>query len=420
MSVISQRQASTISNQVHNAVDSTTIWRTAIGNYTVIYMKGNVIWRNSAYDIEFPRYATPKDDGLPLRILSFDNNGKLMVSSVNSLDGRYISTVTSAMVLAALGYTPISVETDPTVPSYAKSLTSFSVIKGSTDALYQAIGSYITTEIDPTVASHIKSITTGNITTWNTVNGKLNVSDTTGKWKPIGYVPTWTSITGKPAFFTGDYNDLTNKPTIPTNTNQLINGAGFITSAALSGYATTASVTSALAGKQDVLVSGTNLKTVGGQTLLGSGNVSVGSGTVTSVALSSTDFLVSGTPITASGTLVANLANSGVTAGTYGRVTVNAKGIVTAGKRQETFSGTTNASGIYTVTFGSSYSVAPNIQANIVNGTNNQVITMTASTTGFTCTVSQRNAVTLLGIEVLLATAAPVNNSTVDVLITEK
>ena len=26
--------------------------------------------------------------------------------------------------------------------------------------------------------------------------------------------------------FSGDYNDLTNKPTIPTNNNQLTNGAG--------------------------------------------------------------------------------------------------------------------------------------------------------------------------------------------------
>ena len=34
-----------------------------------------------------------------------------------------------------------------------------------------------------------------------------------------------------PAGFSGDYNDLTNKPTIPTNNNQLTNGAGYITAA---------------------------------------------------------------------------------------------------------------------------------------------------------------------------------------------
>ena len=47
------------------------------------------------------------------------------------------------------------------------------------------------------------------------------------------YDVAWSSVTGKPSFATvatsGSYNDLSNKPTIPTNTNQLTNGAGFIT-----------------------------------------------------------------------------------------------------------------------------------------------------------------------------------------------
>ena len=37
---------------------------------------------------------------------------------------------------------------------------------------------------------------------------------------------------------TGDYDDLIDKPTIPTDTSDLTNSAGFITSSALSGYAT--------------------------------------------------------------------------------------------------------------------------------------------------------------------------------------
>jgi plastocyanin len=51
---------------------------------------------------------------------------------------------------------------------------------------------------------------------------------------------TWSQITSKPTFATvatsGSYDDLTNKPTIPTNTSQLINGAGFITSVGTISY----------------------------------------------------------------------------------------------------------------------------------------------------------------------------------------
>ena len=110
-----------------------------------------------------------------------------------------------------------------------------------------------------------------------------------------------------------------------------------------------------------------------------------------------------------------SLPNVG-TAGTYGKVTTDSQGRVTSGKRVETYSGTTNGSGNYTVTFGTAYSVAPNIQANIVGGTNTNLIKITSvSTTGFTVNVVNRTDV--VG---LLPTYAVVNGASVDVLITEK
>jgi hypothetical protein len=61
-------------------------------------------------------------------------------------------------------------------------------------------------------------------------------------------------------------------------------------------------LTLALGSKQNLLVSGTNIKTVNGSSLLGSGNLAVG--TVTSVAASvPTGFSIAGSPITGSGTL---------------------------------------------------------------------------------------------------------------------
>ena len=59
------------------------------------------------------------------------------------------------------------------------------------------------TETDPTVPNHVKNITQANITSWN------NKSE-----------------------FSGDYNDLTNKPTIPTiptNVSAFTNDAGYLT-----------------------------------------------------------------------------------------------------------------------------------------------------------------------------------------------
>lgn len=148
----------------------------------------------------------------------------------------------------------------------------------------------------------------------------------------------------------------------------------------------------------------------------------IGTGTVTSVGMSSSDLTISGGPVTTSGTLTVNLNNTGITSGNYGVLTVDSKGRATAGKRMELYSGTTNASGVYTVTFGTAYSATPHIQANITNQANlNQFVRVTSvSTTGFTINVFQRNSVTLLSTDLLLATTVNVNGATIDVLVAEK
>lgn len=107
------------------------------------------------------------------------------------------------------GYT----ETDPTVPSWAKQPTkptySYSEIANTptiptkTSDLANDSG-FITgyTETDPIFSASIASgITSADISAWN---GKSN--------------------------FSGSYNDLTNKPTIPSKTSQLTNDSGYITS----------------------------------------------------------------------------------------------------------------------------------------------------------------------------------------------
>lgn len=78
----------------------------------------------------------------------------------------------------------------------------------------------------------------------------------------------WGDITGKPDFkavaTSGSYDDLTNKPAIPTKTSDLTNNSGFVNDYQLSG-------------KQDKLVSGTNIKTINNESILGSGNITTAS-----------------------------------------------------------------------------------------------------------------------------------------------
>lgn len=69
-----------------------------------------------------------------------------------------------------------------------------------------------------------------------------------------------------------------------------------------------ATARSGLADKQDTLVSGTNIKTINNESLLGSGNISIQGGTAT-------DVQINGTSITSSD--IANI----VTEGTYNATT---------------------------------------------------------------------------------------------------
>ena len=72
----------------------------------------------------------------------------------------------------------------------------------------------------------------------------------------------------------------------------------------------------ALNGKQSLLINGTNIKTLAGATIIGPGSITV-TGDATATGTGST--------------LNISLSPTGVTAGTYNNVTVDAKGRVTAG-----------------------------------------------------------------------------------------
>lgn len=112
--------------------------------------------------------------------------------NIKTIDGESIlgsGDIALAEVAKTGSYNDLS--DTPTIPTVPTNISAFTNDRG-----------YITgyTETDPTVPSHVKAITTTNIEDWN------NKSE-----------------------FSGSYNDLTNRPTIPSKTSELTNDSGFLT-----------------------------------------------------------------------------------------------------------------------------------------------------------------------------------------------
>ena len=91
--------------------------------------------------------------------------------------------------------------------------------------------------------------------------------------------------------------------TMPTKVSDLTNDSGYITNAALTDLATKEEVSA----KQDTLVSGTNIKTINGNSILGSGNISIQGGGGGSVPY---EMSLSGTTITMNNSTISSFFNA--------------------------------------------------------------------------------------------------------------
>lgn len=76
------------------------------------------------------------------------------------------------------------------------------------------------------------------------------------------------------AYLTGIPTDAS----LPTRVSQLTNDAGYITADSLDAYYTKVETDALLAGKQETLESGTNIKTINGESILGSGDIAIQGG----------------------------------------------------------------------------------------------------------------------------------------------
>ena len=149
-------------------------------------------------------------------------------------------------------------ETDPTVPSWAKQPSkpsySYSEITGkptlSTVATSGSYNDLTNKPTIPTVPTNVSAFTNdaGYLTEHQDISGKANSDD-------LATVA-----------FSGDYEDLTNTPTIPD-----------VPEWAMSSTKPSYTV-SEIDGAQEELVSGTNIKTINNESILGSGNITIQGG----------------------------------------------------------------------------------------------------------------------------------------------
>lgn len=156
----------------------------------------------------------------------------------------------------------------PTIQTFNQSLNQFDSV------------SFATVTVGGIVSNGALSIQSGSnkSITLNPANGvvKIGPNDTVltdANVKTINGNSIFGSgdITISGGGFSGSYNDLTDKPVIPTSTSQLINDADYATVAQVN--TTDSNAFYYASQRQEQLVSGSNIKTINGQSILGSGNL---------------------------------------------------------------------------------------------------------------------------------------------------
>lgn len=193
-------------------------------------------------------------------------------------------------------------ETDPTVPSYVKAISLADINKWNNKQDLLVSGVNIKTinnnnllgngniEITSPEYTAGTGININNHIISNTITSYNNLTDT-----PT--IPNKTSdLINDEDFvseddlaevaFTGSYNSLSDTPVIPDSTSDLINDSNFVN---------TTDLNTALSNKQDTLVSGTNIKTINSNSILGSGDLVISGGTPTDVQINGTSIVSNNT-----------------------------------------------------------------------------------------------------------------------------
>ena len=91
-------------------------------------------------------------------------------------------------------------ESDPSVSSWIKAITTSNISNWNNAFAWgdHSLAGYIKTETDPTVTPYVKGINASYFANGNTA---FSWGNHAGLYRPVGYVPSWADVTGKPSTF---------------------------------------------------------------------------------------------------------------------------------------------------------------------------------------------------------------------------
>lgn len=333
--------------------------------------------------------------------ITMPNNSLLMVDN----SGEFTATACMPAAVAWLSYTTVDQQKEHLALAEVASSGDYNDIINK-PLLFS--GSYSDLTNKPTLFDGTYASLTGKPTTFSPASHTHTISDVTGletsldskisvgasiPYSSLTGTPTipaaqvnsdWAAVTGvsqvlnKPVLSTvatsGNYNDLTNKPVIPSVNYPV-----------------------------------TSVNTKAGAVVLTNTDVGAAASVHTHTISDVTG-------------LQSSLDSKASTAALSSYATTSALTTATTGLRKvETFLGTTDASGNFTITFANAYTAPPDVQPQIVGGTFNQSVRVVSVTnTGCVVQAGQRNTVTLLATEVLLAATVALAGASVTVQITSR
>lgn len=422
-------------------------------------------WVNNFDTMHLPKFAL-KNEGIPHKFIWVDStSGKVKSSSFGTVfqdyytksqaDGRYLQSFTEvdpvwtadkpSYLTSATAASTYYLSSNPTGYITSSSLTWANITGKPSFATVATSGAYADLSGTPNLSvyylasnpsGYINGINSGMVTTalgftpYSATNPAGYISNITSSnvTTALGYTPINPNGTTT-QYFRGNGS----LAPFPTNVSTFSNDAGYLTSI------NSGQVTSALgftpynatnpAGYITGINSG-NVTTALGFTPITNTRTLTINGTAQDLSVDRAWTLTTANVSEVTNLYYTNarargaisLTTTGTGAATYNSTTgvLNVPTPSTA-KRIETYTGTTDGSGNYTVTYGTAFSTVPDVQPQLQAGTTSQVVRITSSTTtGFTVNVTNRASVTLLSIEVLLAATTPVSGASVGVLVTSR